>query len=726
MNRLAGESSAYLRQHADNPVHWWPFGTDAFAAARQRAVPVFLSIGYAACHWCHVMAHESFEDEATAAYLNAHFVSIKVDREERPDVDSIYMSATQAMTGAGGWPMSVFLTPDGRAFFAGTYFPPSPLPGRASFLQVMQAVTEAWTERRPEVEASAAQLAEQMAKGLKLNRDLIGPLSASLAAGGQASAGQADAGYDGVAQDDAAQANAGHRAVKALAGQEDLEFGGFGDAPKFPPSPVLSFLLRHAGGTASTAQEAAQIAGRTLESMATSALFDQVEGGFARYAVDRQWSVPHFEKMLYDNAQLLRLYAHWSRLEGPHQALARRVAAETAEWMLTELALPGVSAAAGDRAMGSGSGGAFASSLDADTVIDGLHQEGGTYLWTRAQLQEVLGENGDAVAALMGVGGSAGAAAGSPLHPGQAMAPVQSALWAQARPLLREARRQRPQPERDEKVVAGWNGMALAGLAEAGAILDRPDLIEAARRTGSYLADVHLDGGGGLWRVSHQGRAQGIAALLEDYAFCADGFFALYAATAEQRWYELGRDLTSAALARFVIDGQLQDSGGESAELQHAQGGMAAVDPLDNVTPSGAAAFAQALLTEAAYSGSSSNRRLAEEMVGYAGRLADRAPRAVGAALAVLEAVIAGPVQVAITGTESAERAGMIRAVVSSASPGLVLAVGGSNVHGDDVVPLLRDRPAGAEGSPRAYLCRNMVCYAPAESAAEVRSQLGL
>ena len=320
-NALGTEPSAYLRQHADNPVHWRPFGDEAFAFAAARDVPVFLSIGYAACHWCHVMAHESFEDQATAEFLNAHFVAVKVDREERPDVDAVYMAATQAITGEGGWPMSVFLLPDGRAFHAGTYFPPQPLPGRPSFRQVLEAVVEAWTERRGAVEQNADTLARgaghwpprQFGVAVRLDRPPE-PVGAALLS----------------------------EAVEALAASEDPDAGGFGTAPKFPPSPVLEFLIRHAAAGSGSAAAARDMAGRALAAMSRSALFDQLDGGFARYSVTRDWSVPHFEKMLYDNAQLLRLYTHWVRLGGTAEfpaAEAADVAGRTADWLLAALGL---------------------------------------------------------------------------------------------------------------------------------------------------------------------------------------------------------------------------------------------------------------------------------------------------------------------------------------------------------------------------------------------------
>ncbi|WP_312178870.1 DUF255 domain-containing protein, partial [Arthrobacter sp.] len=362
--RLRDQASAYLRQHADNPVDWWPFGDEAFAEARRRDVPVFISIGYAACHWCHVMAHESFEHADLAQTLNENFVSIKVDREERPDVDSAYMAATQALTGQGGWPMSVFTLPDGRTFYAGTYFPPQPLQGTPSFRQVLDAVLSAWTQRRSEVEQSAAQIAAHLAAGQLANRHLLGPLVGDTVPGTPDTGGWA--------------ADSLSAAVVTLSESEDTDFGGFGGAPKFPPSPLLRFLLAHAHSGAPTAHAAAGLAARTLTAMALGGLYDQVEGGFARYTVDRRWQVPHFEKMLYDNAQLLRLYAHYSRTERDpdHRGLALRITRETAQWLTSRMLLPG---------------GAFASSLDADTVVNGRRVEGATYVFTRSELEDALG-----------------------------------------------------------------------------------------------------------------------------------------------------------------------------------------------------------------------------------------------------------------------------------------------------------------------------------------------
>ncbi|MDQ0757189.1 thioredoxin domain-containing protein [Arthrobacter sp. B3I4] len=705
-NALGGEPSAYLRQHAGNPVHWRPFGDDAFAMAAARDVPVFLSIGYAACHWCHVMARESFEDPATAEFLNANFVSVKVDREERPDVDAVYMAATQAISGEGGWPMSVFLLPDGRAFHAGTYYPPRPMPGRPSFRQLLEAVHEAWLERRSAIEENADALARGIA------------------------AAQAGAAVrvDGPAPelDPALLAEA----VRALARSEDAA-GGFGTAPKFPPSAVLEFLIRHAAAPSGTSRDAQDLAARTLAAMARSALFDLLEGGFARYSVTGDWSVPHFEKMLYDNAQLLRGYVHWVRLGGtgvyPAEEAAA-VAGGTADWMLSALGLPGAD----------GKPAALASSLDADTVVDGEHFEGASYLWTPAELAKLLGEDdGAAVARMMNVRARGTVSeAGSPLHPGRRLQGPDSELWERVRPVLRAARAVRPQPARDDKVVAGWNGLAVAALAEAGAVLDRPDLLDAAERIAGYLERVHWNPGQGqepglLVRVSHAGQARGIGGLLEDYAFCAEGLFALYAATGRSRWYAFAEALLAAACKRFAGDGTLRDTAGESSQVFNAQGRRAGTDPYDDATPSGAAAFAGVLLSYSALSGSAEHRAMAANILALLPPLAVRAPRAAGWLLATAQAALAGPLEAAVAGAATPERAALHRALLLTPSPGLVIAVQdtaaepGAEATGSAsaVVPLLRGRTA-ADAEPTAYLCRGMVCRLPVRTVAQLREQL--
>ncbi|MEO5779392.1 thioredoxin domain-containing protein [Arthrobacter oryzae] len=728
-NALGGEPSAYLRQHAGNPVHWRPFGDEAFGFAAARDVPVFLSIGYAACHWCHVMAHESFEDAETAEYLNSHFVAVKVDREERPDVDAVYMAATQALSGEGGWPMSVFLLPDGRAFHAGTYFPPRPMPGRPSFIQVLEAVHDAWLKRRDAVEQNAARLAKGLA----------------------ASQSAAAVRLDGAPQPVDAALLA--EAVGVLAGSEDQVCGGFGAAPKFPPPAVLEFLIRHAAVASDTADAARDMAGRTLAAMSRSALFDQLGGGFARYSVTRDWSVPHFEKMLYDNAQLLRVYVHWVRLGGTAEypaAEAADVAARTAGWLLAALGLedepenaelpgterPDTEPPGGGIPGGRGAGAAaLASSLDADTVVDGVHLEGASYLWTPDELTALLGPaDGAAVAGFM-LAHTRGPvpAEGAPLHPGRALNSAENALWQRAHPVLLEARSRRPQPARDEKVVAVWNGLAVAALAEAAAVLEEPGLLAAAERIAAYLERVHwqpasVGAAGTLVRVSHRGAARGIGGLLEDYAFCADGLLALYAVSGHARWYRLAEDILAAACERFGAAGTLTDTVGESAQVSNAQGQGTALEPFDNATPSGAAAFAGSLLSYSALSGSVRHRELAGNIFAVLPPLASRVPRVAGWLLATAQAALAGPVEAAVVGPDTPERAALHRELLLSPSPGLVIALQddatGTGDGAEAAVPLLRGRQPAPDGTPRVFLCRGMVCDLPVGSAAGVRQRL--
>ncbi|MEH0110338.1 thioredoxin domain-containing protein [Tersicoccus sp. MR15.9] len=729
MNRLAGSASTYLRQHADNPVDWWPWGPEAFAAAAERDVPVLVSIGYAACHWCHVMAAESFADANVAAYLNANFVAVKVDREEHPDVDAMYMAATQALTGEGGWPMTVFTDADGRCFYAGTYFPPRPVAGRPSFSQLLVAVQEAWAQRRSELEATAESLAASLGRAQAINRDLIGQLSIT----GDATTATGSLLRPGVLAE----------AVEALAATEDTEHGGFGGAPKFPGTPLLSFLARYAStGTSADGGDAAETAedllAHQLTAMASSALYDQVEGGFARYSVTADWSLPHFEKMLYDNAQLMQVYLQWSRLGARHRHegyLGARIAEETGEWMIRELALPG---------------GGFASSLDADTELAGDHFEGLTYVWTPAQLADVVGDDAEDVAVLFNVGtGPQPTEYGWPLHPRLELNREEWALFEAVRPALRRARRARPQPGRDEKVVAAWNGMAVAALSEASLALDRPDFADAAVRAADYLWRVHVDETSGapvLARMSAGGAgaagsdgfsgaagssgAAGAEGQLEDYAQCVIGFLSLFSATGDDRWYERATALLNAALDRFVVDGALQDvppgDGDGVSDGPAALAGEAPVDPLDGAVPSGTAALALACALASAYSGSTEHRSVAEQLIGYVGRLAVQAPQVVGAGLAAATVLAAGPTQIAVVGQDSAMRSALRKVAAVHPAPALVLAVGDGTVSArESRVPLLRGRPTGPGGVARAYVCRTMVCDLPAETEALLRTQLG-
>ena len=649
-NRLATATSPYLLQHAGNPVDWREWGEEAFAEARRRDVPVLLSVGYAACHWCHVMAHESFEDEATAAQMNAHFVCVKVDREERPDVDSVYMAATQALTGQGGWPMTVFTTPDGRPFYCGTYFPPRPAHGMPSFRQLLAAVTDAWRTRREELETAGTRIAE----GISARLDLGTPVPLT--------------------------PEALDRAVAALAADLDERWGGFGGAPKFPPSMLLEFLLRHAARTGD--DRALAMARSTLEAMARGGIHDQLAGGFARYSVDARWVVPHFEKMLYDNALLLRAYLHLWRATGAQWA--RRVADATAAFLVRDLGTPE---------------GGFASALDADT--EGV--EGLTYVWTPTELVEVLGEDdGRWAAAVFEV-----TDAGTFEHGTSTLQLLRDVddptRLAAVRERLTAARAQRPQPARDDKVVAAWNGLAIAALAEHGVLTGSPSSVEAARRAAELLADVHwVDGR--LRRASRDGVAGAPAGVLEDYGDAAEGLLALHQATGEGRWLELAGDLLDVVAEQFVDADGWHDTAADAEALVHRP-----FDPADGPTPSGIAAVAGAAVSYAALAGASRHRELGEAAVGQLAKLADRVPRAVGWALAVGEALLAGPLEVAVSGPAGPERDALAAAARASTSPGAVVVVGEPDAPG---VPLLAGRPV-VGGRATAYVCRGFVCAAP-------------
>jgi uncharacterized protein YyaL (SSP411 family) len=649
-NRLAGATSPYLLQHADNPVDWWEWGEEAFAEARRRDVPVLLSVGYAACHWCHVMAHESFEDEATAAQMNADFVCVKVDREERPDVDSVYMAATQALTGQGGWPMTVFTTPDGRPFYCGTYFPPRPAHGMPSFRQLLAAVTDAWRTRREELETAGTRIAEGISARLDLGTPA--PLTPEVL----------------------------DRAVAALAADLDERWGGFGGAPKFPPSMLLEFLLRHAARTGD--DRALGMARRTLEAMARGGIHDQLAGGFARYSVDARWVVPHFEKMLYDNALLLRAYLHLWRATG--EEWARRVADATAAFLVRDLGTPE---------------GGFASALDADT--EGV--EGLTYVWTPAQLVEVLGEDDGRWAAAVFEVTDAGTFEHGTSTLQLLRDPDNPARLASVRERLTAARAQRPQPARDDKVVTAWNGLAIAALAEHGVLTGSPSSVQAARRAAELLADVHWVGGR-LRRASRDGVAGAPAGVLEDYGDAAEGLLALHQATGEGRWLELGGDLLDVVAEQFVDDDGWHDTAADAEALVHRP-----FDPADGPTPSGIAAVAGAAVSYAALAGAPRHRELGEAAVGQLAKLAERAPRAVGWALAVGEALLAGPLEVAVSGPAGPERDALAAAARASTSPGAVVVVGEPDAPG---VPLLAGRPL-VGGRAAAYVCRGFVCSAP-------------
>jgi uncharacterized protein YyaL (SSP411 family) len=617
VNRLAQETSPYLLQHADNPVDWYPWGDEALKRARDEDRPVLLSVGYAACHWCHVMEHESFEDEATAALMNENFVCVKVDREERPDVDSVYMDAVVSLTGHGGWPMTVFLTPEAEPFFGGTYFPPEPRHGLPSFRQLLAAVADAWKERRAEIEREAGAIVERLRRHVEPSRE---PLTSSLLVD----------------------------AERGLRQQFDPVWGGFGTAPKFPPASVLEFLLRRGESQMST---------KTLDSMALGGMYDLVGGGFHRYSVDREWLVPHFEKMLYDNALLVPAYLHGWLVTGTERH--RQVAEETLDYMLRELRL---------------AGGGFASAQDADT--DGV--EGLTYTWT---------EEDDVPRELL-----------QPFEHGRFI--VRGELDPEFRVRLFEEREQRPKPLRDDKAIASWNGLALAALAEGGRRLERPDLVEAARACADFLLGPLSTPDGRLFRTWREGRSKH-AGVLEDYADVANGLYELHLATGELRWLQESRRLALLAVELFA------DSEHGGFFLTPADGEQLVSrkkDLDDHPTPSGNSMLAYVLLRLARLWGDPELERQAIGVFRLVARMLPQAPSAFGHALCALDLHFSPPREIAVIGPPDADVA---RAALAPFEPNAVVAFGPS-----EDVPLLHGKGL-VDGRPAVYVCENFACQRP-------------
>ncbi len=632
MNRLANETSPYLLQHADNPVDWYPWGEEARLRAREEDRPILLSVGYAACHWCHVMEHESFEDEGTAALMNERFVNVKVDREERPDVDSVYMDAVVTMTGQGGWPMTVFLTPAGEPFFGGTYYPPEPRHGLPSFRQVLAAVSDAYRNRRGDVSRQAAQLVEAVRRS-SVQRPSSEPLTDALLG----------------------------EAVRGLRSQHDARWGGFGRAPKFPPASALEFLLRMHLRTGD--EDALGLVTSTLDGMAAGGLFDLVGGGFHRYSVDERWLVPHFEKMLYDNALLVPAYLHAWLVTG--EARYRTVVEQTLEYVLRELRLPG---------------GGFASAQDADT--EGV--EGLTFTWTAEELEAVLGEPRPELL--------------QPFEHGRSI--LRGALSDEERRRLHEARERRPKPALDDKAIASWNGLALAALAEAGRRLDRDDLVRAARELGEFLLGPLSDAEGRLHRTYRAGQAKNTG-YLEDYADVANGLLELHVATGELRWLEEARRLAGLAVELFADE----ERGGFYLSPADGERLVARTKGLDDhPTPSGNSMLAYVLLRLSRIYGDPELERRAVGVLRLVRDLLGRAPSAFGHALCALDLHLSPPRELAILGPPGSEVA---RAALAGFDPNAVVAFGPA-----EGVPLLEGKGL-VDGSPAVYVCEGFACRAP-------------
>jgi hypothetical protein len=665
-NRLAGETSPYLLQHAHNPVDWFPWGPDALARAKILDRPIFLSIGYAACHWCHVMERESFEDPATAAVLNDRFVSIKVDREERPDLDQVYMAAVQAMTGGGGWPMSVFLTPDGRPFYGGTYFPDEPRHGMPSFRQVLEGVDRAWRDSRAEVEGAGQRLVEALVAQNRIVAVSGDPTQAQLEA-----------------------------ATAAIEASFDAQNGGWGHAPKFPQPMTIEFLLRRHVATGDARPLA--MGRRSLDAMADGGIRDQLGGGFHRYSTDAVWLAPHFEQMLYDNAQLARAYLHAWALTG--DARYRAVCEGVLGYMTRELTT---------------ADGAFAASQDADT--EGV--EGLTFTWSAAEVHEVLGPDADLFATHYDVtaeGNWEGRTILRRTTP-EAGDEVEARLGA-ARERLLARRRERPQPARDDKALAAWNGLAIGAFAEAGRLLGEPRYVTAAARAADAILGGLLGDDGTLRRSWKDGRASGNG-VLEDYTHLAEGLLALYEATFDERWFTTARALVDRVLDRFA-----DPAGGyfDTAD-DHERLVTRPKDVQDNAVPSGNAMAALVLLRLAAWTGDGGYRAAAERAIRTVLPYAERYPTGFAQWLSAMDLALADVVEVAVVGEpgDAAARA-LLEPVATGFRPNQVLAVSG--MPDTSAVPVLHGR-VSIDGLPTAYLCRQFTCRLPVTDAAALRDLL--
>jgi uncharacterized protein len=674
-NRLANETSPYLLQHADNPVDWYAWGPDALDKAKREDKPILLSIGYAACHWCHVMAHESFEDEETASLMNENFVNIKVDREERPDIDGIYMQAVQAMTGHGGWPMTMFLLPDGSPFYGGTYFPPDDRHGLPSFRRVLQSVSDAYSKRRDGV----AQTAEQLKQIYQSN--LV------------------DARSSGSLNQQVLEA-----AYRAITPGYDLQNGGFGTAPKFPATMVLDFFLRYWKRTGSS--HALEIVATSFRKMARGGIYDQVGGGFARYAVDANWLVPHFEKMLYDNALLSRLGAHlW---QATRDTEIKRVTTEIVEWVEREMTSPE---------------GGFYSSLDADSE----GHEGKFYVWSEDEIDSLLGADARVFKSYYGVtaGGNfegknilfvSGDHATAAVRAGVDVVMLDEIL-ARAKRVLYEARARRVWPGRDEKILASWNGLMLRGVATAARVFEQADFRTLAIRNAEFLSREMVSKG----RVmrSHKEGVTRISGFLEDHAAIALGFLAVYELTFDERWVDRAHEIADSLIEHFW-DGQVRsffDTAKDAEQLITRPR-----DVTDNATPSGTSLAVELLLHLSELQPNGEYRRRAAFTLETLAEPMTRFPTAFGHLLGCADMEINGAIEVALVGdTSSAAFKALERAVAEQYVPSLVLA--GGEADGSSHVKLLQDRPL-VGGHPTAYVCRSYNCDRPATEPNALSEQL--
>ncbi|HEX6753827.1 MAG TPA: thioredoxin domain-containing protein [Solirubrobacterales bacterium] len=653
-NRLAQETSPYLLQHRDNPVDWYPWGEEALARAREEDRPILLSVGYSACHWCHVMERESFEDAETATYMNEHFVNVKVDREERPDVDALYMEAVQAISGQGGWPMTVFLDPEGVPFYGGTYFPPDEGRGMPSFRMVMEAVADAFERKREEIGERAPEM------------------RARLGAIGQ---------IEPAAQP--LEAAAVEEAVARLLESADVQRGGFGGAPKFPPALALELLL---------ARGEPAVVERTLDAMLAGGIYDQVGGGFARYAVDASWLVPHFEKMLYDNALLARAYLHGWQAFG-HERY-RRACEETLDWALREMRGPE---------------GGFYSALDADSE----GEEGRFYVWTPEQIRAVLGDGAQPVIDFYGVTERGNFEGSNILHLAHGADAEQPTGLEDARRALYEARAQRVWPGLDDKRLTAWNALMLDALAEAGAVLEREDYLDAARAGADFIWEELRDADGNLLRTWKDGRGH-LNAYLEDHAFLLEALLGLYEATFEQQWFDRGRSVADTMIERF---GDPERGGFFSTSDDHEALIARRKEIGDHPIPSGNSSAAMGLLRLAALTGERRYGQQAESVFRlFAGPAASH-PESFAHLLRAIDFHLSPTREVALIGDDLTE---LSRAVRTEHRPHLVLAGG---PEGSEIPELLKSRPA-IEGKPTAYVCENFACQAPVSDPVSLAAML--
>ena len=675
-NRLINETSPYLLQHAHNPVDWYAWGEEALARARAEDRPILLSIGYSACHWCHVMERESFENPDIAGLMNDLFVNIKVDREERPDLDGIYMQAVQALTGHGGWPMTVFLTPDGAPFYGGTYFPPEDRGGMPGFPRVLAGVADAYRARRGDVDRNAEQLSQMLQR--KIVPSQQGPLTPGLL----------------------------DRALQGVLGNIDWAEGGFGGAPKFPQPMGLELLLR--GYVRTGDKQALDAVTLTLDKMAAGGIYDQLGGGFHRYAVDRIWLVPHFEKMLYDNAQLVRVYLQAYQVTGNPRY--RQVVEETLEYVRREMTHPE---------------GGFYSTQDADSE----GEEGKFFVWTVDEVDRLLGpEDGALFRAYFDVAPGGNFEHKSILHVAEPLERVAerlgvtperlSAAVERGRPILHAAREERVHPGRDEKVLTAWNGMMLRAFAEAGAALERDDWVDVAVRNADFvLRELWHDGR--LLRTWKDGRAK-LNGYLEDYANEADGLVALYEATFDPRWLDAARGIADVILDRFS---DAESGGFYDTASDHEQLVTRPKDVFDNATPAGNSVAADVLTRLALLTGDERYRQGAESVLTVLGIIASEHPTSFGRLLSALDFVVGRPREIAIVGpAESDDTRALRRAVFGRFLPNRVVAGASGPVDGESI-PLLQDRPL-RDGRPTAYVCEGYVCQAPVTSPEALAAQL--